>query len=260
MPSVGFGFEEVGSITGEPCKGNSKPRLWRLPELESLKVNYGLKNNGCEEIAKRLEKEFCTADKSAHYNENGIIPLGINIAKTNSPETDDIERGIADYLKAYKTFADIGDYFTINISCPNTAGGEPFLKAENLDRLLTVLDANKTSKPIFIKLSPDLSHEEIDELLNIIARHNVQGIICSNLTRKINGNGNQKGGLSGKVVENLANDLISYVYKKTKGKYIIIGCGGIFSAEDAYKKIRLGASLVQLITGMIYEARSSLAK
>jgi dihydroorotate dehydrogenase len=123
---------------------------------------------------------------------------------------------------------------------------------------LTSLDEIKSIKPVFVKFSPDLSQVEVDVLLEVMNRHQVQGIICSNLTKKRNGKiANQDvppaGGFSGKVVEDLANNLIKYVYQKTRGKYIIIGCGGIFSAKDAYKKIRLGASLVQLITGMIYE-------
>jgi dihydroorotate dehydrogenase len=247
LPRVGFGFEEVGSITGEPYKGNPRPRLWRLIKSNSLVVNYGLKNNGCEEIAQRLK------------NQKHKIPLGINIAKTNSKATDETEEGIKDYLKSFKTFEQIGDYFTVNISCPNTAGGEPFLEAENLDKLLSALDAKNKTKPIFIKLLPDLSCEKIDSLLAVMDNHNVQGIICGNLTRQRNlpeimdKEVPKVGGLSGKPMEKLSNELISYVYKKTKGKYVIIGCGGVFGAEGAYKKILLGASLVQLITGMIYE-------
>ncbi len=247
LPAVGFGFAEVGSITGEPCVGNPKKRLWRLPKSKSLVVNYGLKNDGAEVTARRL--------KNQHF----AIPIGINIAKTNSPDTVPTQAGIDDYLKAHRALAQIGSYTTVNISCPNAFGGQPFTDPQSLELLLSALDTVKTTKPTFIKLSPDLSRAEVDELFTVIGRHNVQGIICSNLTKNRD-NKNivetelpESGGLSGKVVEELSNTLLAYVYKQTGGRYVVVGCGGVFSAEDAYKKIRLGASLVELITGMIYE-------
>jgi len=247
LPGVGFGFIEVGSITGEACAGNPKPRLWRLKKSKALVVNYGLKNEGSEAIAKSLKgKTF-------------KIPLGTNIAKTNSPNTVKVENGIADYAKAFKEFVQIGDYFTVNISCPNAYGGQPFTDATRLDKLLQRLDEISTKKPIFLKLSPDLSQSEIDRILAISNKHQVAGFICSNLTKNRNNRkikdsvDGTEGGMSGKVVEDLANNLISYIYRKTKGKFVIIGLGGVFCAEDAYKKIKLGASLVELITGMIFE-------
>lgn len=248
LPYVGFGFEEVGSITGEPFEGNPKPRLWRLKKSKSYVVYYGLKNAGCETIAQKLSKK--------HFE----YPLGTSIAKTNSRATAEVRAGIADYAKAYGKFTDIGDYYTINISCPNTwEEEEPFTKSENLDALLTELEKILSVKPVFIKLSPDLPPEKIDGILSVADKHRVAGFVCGNLTKKranpkiIDGNIPTKGGMSGKVVEELADNLIRRVYRLSKGKYIIIGCGGVFSADDAYKKIRLGASLIQLITGMIYE-------
>lgn len=247
LPEVGFGFAEVGSITGEPCQGNPKKRLWRLPKSKSLLVWYGLKNKGAEFIAKQI--------KNKHFK----IPVGISVAKTNCQATVNDEVGIKDYAKAFRLFENIGSYTTVNISCPNAFGGEPFTDPNRLDNLLTELDKISTTKPTFIKLSPDLDREEVDAILSVIDKHRVQGIICSNLTKNRK---NSKiieqdlpavGGLSGKVVSELSDELISYVYKKTNGKYIIIGSGGVFSAEDAYKKIKLGASLVQILTGMIFE-------
>jgi dihydroorotate dehydrogenase len=247
LPSVGFGFAEVGSITGEACDGNLQKRLWRLPKSQSLVVYYGLKNDGAEKIAARLKhKKF-------------QVPIGISVAKTNSPTTVDVVAGIKDYAKAYEAFADIGSYTTINISCPNTYGGQPFTDPALLEQLLSAIDKIPSSKPVFVKLSPDLGMDGVDQLLAVIDKHNVQGIVCSNLTKNRN---NSKiietevpevGGFSGKVVEDLANELISHVYRKTQGKYIVIGSGGVFSAEDAYKKIKLGASLIQMITGMVYQ-------
>jgi len=247
LPYVGFGFVEVGSITGEACDGNPKPRLWRLENSRGLVVNYGLKNQGSEKIAKRLaSRKF-------------LIPIGTSIAKTNSPETVIDEAGINDYVKAFTKFVTIGDYFTINISCPNAFGGQPFCDGQRLDRLLDKLDKNPTKKPIFLKVSPDLTRREIDKILVVASRHGVDGFVCTNLTKnRINKKIVDKiiskdGGISGKVVEDLANGLISYIYRKTNGKFVIIGLGGVFDAQDAYKKIKLGASLIQLITGMIFE-------
>src|SRR3989344_3572818 len=288
LPSVGFGFAEVGSVTGEPCDGNLKPRLWRLKKSKSLVVYYGLKNKGAEEISKRLKKK------------NFKIPIGISIAKTNNQETSELDAGIKDYVKAYKLFANIGAYTTINISCPNTYGGQPFTDAAKLDKLLTEIDKIPTKKPVFLKVSPDLTQKEIDDILEVAGKHKVNGFICTNLTKNRN---NKKildkdvpkvGGISGKVVEDLSNELISYIFKKChlfeperwpqsrrperkvsnvilnkakdldsspkaqndnnkEPKYIIIGAGGVFTAEDAYKKIKAGASLIQMITGMIFE-------
>lgn len=247
LPDVGFGFAEVGSITGEPCSGNPKQRLWRLPKSKSLLVWYGLKNKGAEFISKRLK------------NKQFSIPIGISVAKTNCAATVDDTNGINDYAKAFELFKNIGSYTTVNISCPNAFGGQPFTDPQRLDALLSKLDAIETTKPTFVKLSPDLSIQEVDNLLAVIDEHKVEGIICSNLTKNRD---NQKiiekelptvGGFSGKVVMEITDNLISYVYKKTNGKYIIIGSGGVFSAEDAYDKIKRGASLIQLITGMIYE-------
>lgn len=246
LPSVGFGFAEVGSITGEPCEGNPKPRLFRLKNHKSLVVYYGLKNEGCEKISERLK------------NKSFAIPIGTSIAKTNCKATVDTDKGIADYVKAFKKFTGIGDYFTLNISCPNAYGGLPFTDSKRLDLLLSEIDKIGTKKPVFLKMPPDISEREVDKILAVAKKHKVHGFICTNLAK--NANIAKRGGLSGKLVEELSNRQIKMIYQKTKPrlnrsarKYVIIGVGGVFSAEDAYKKIKLGASLIQLITGMIFE-------
>ncbi len=250
IPTVGFGFMEVGSITGEVCKGNPKPRLWRLKKSKSLAVYYGLVNEGCTTIAQKLK------------NKKFSIPVGISIAKTNCKETVDTQKAINDYSKAYKSFTDIGDYFTINISCPNAYGGEPFTDSIKLDALLQTIMSVPKNKPIFLKLSPDLNLKEIDEIIDVSVKWKIDGFICTNLTKNRN-NVNivdnivpELGGLSGKAVSDLSTELIRYIYKKTGGhasKFIIIGSGGVFTAEDAYRKIKAGASLIQVLTGMIFE-------
>ena len=251
LPEVGFGFEEIGSVTGERCEGNPKPRLWRLPKSKSLIVYYGLKNDGAEAISKRLQ--------GAKF----VFPIGISVAKTNCKETVETEAGIADYLKAYKAFQNIGDYYTINISCPNAFGGQPFTDPQKLERLLQEISKLPKTKPIFLKMPPDISHNQIDAIISLAEKYKIDGFICTNLTKerdlpsfkeKIKDElPTDKGGLSGKVVEGLADEMIKYIYKKTGGQFVIIGLGGIFNAEDAYRKIRAGVSLVQLITGMIFE-------
>lgn len=246
MSALGFGFSEVGSITQYAYEGNPGTRLWRLPSKNSILVYYGLKNEGVDIIAPRLQK--------AHSN----IPLGTNIARTNSPQCDDAS-GIADYAYSFEKLAKIGDYFTINVSCPNTYGGQPFHDKKRLHNLLSVLDTIPTKKPIYIKLSPDISYKERVAIADELFEHRVHGIICGNLTKNHALTSLQdvsvpeQGGFSGKIVEELSNQLIADMYKLTNGKKTIIGLGGVFCGEDAYKKITLGANLVQLITGLIYQ-------
>ncbi len=247
LPDVGFGFAELGSVTGEPCSGNPKPRLWRLPEQKSIVVYYGLRNIGAEAIAKKLK------------NKKFKIPIGISVAKTNCALTADLNEGVKDYVKAYRLMEEVGDYITINISCPNAYGGQPFTDLQSLTMLLTEVFKYRKDKPIFIKLSPDLSDAELDRLLEVCANFEIDGYICSNLSKNrdrsdlVGVDVPEKGGLSGKLAYDLSNRQISYVYKKTGGNKVIIGSGGVFTAEDAYEKIKNGASLVQLITGMIFE-------
>ncbi len=247
IPEVGFGFMEVGSVTGFPCEGNKKPRLWRLKRSQGLVVNYGLKNDGAMVVSVRLHNNACT----------GV--LGVSIAMTNVPENNDIETAIFDYKKAFLAVKDRGDYLTVNISCPNTCGGQPFKDFKNLEKLLRELQLTNFNKPVFFKMSPDMTREEIDGIITLAHTHHVTGFICTNLTKNrenpalVDEHIPTVGGISGKPVQVLSDSMIEYIYKKTKREFVIIGCGGVFSAEDAYRKIRKGASLIQLITGMIFE-------
>ncbi len=253
MPECGFGFTEIGSITGRPCSGNPGQHLWRLKKSKSIVVNYGLQNLGANTISEAL--------KDASFK----IPVGISLAKTNSSSTVEEDEGIADYVHVYSEFVSkkIGDYFTINISCPNTCGGQPFLEPHALRRLLEALTVARAryndTTPWFLKLAADLYPTAIDEIIEAARAYAIAGFICSNLTKNRN---NKKiietnvpdcGGLSGAVVRDLSTNLVRYIYKKTGKEFVIIGCGGIFSAEDAYAKIKAGASLLQLITGMIFQ-------
>lgn len=257
LPYVGFGFEEIGSITGEPCEGNEKPRLFRLPKDKALAVNYGLRSKGAKVISKKL------------LNKKFKFPIGVSIVRANNPDiVIDVKKGIKDYIKAYNYLKYIGDYLTINISCPNTPDDMAFSSSKNFDKLMKEFSKLKIEKPIFIKLKPDFSEKEVDEFIRVSDKYKfITGFIISNLTKNRNNLKTSKeelekikGGISGIPVREKSNKILKYVYKKTKGKYILIGCGGVFSGKDAYEKIKNGASLVQLITGMIYEGPGIIKK
>jgi dihydroorotate dehydrogenase subfamily 2 len=249
---VGFGFMTLGSVTAKPYAGNPKPRLYRLPKSQGLVVNYGLKNNGAEVFAKQF----------ARAKLDGTI-RGISIAKTNTPETASAEAGVQDYRECFKAFiqAKVGDFYELNISCPNAFGGEPFTTPELLKQLLYGLSNLNFQKPVFIKMPINLSWDEFEKLLLVAKNYAwVTGLTIGNLNKNRQDEAikdtipeNIKGNVSGKPCEELANNLIQKTYAAHGERFVIIGVGGVFSAQDAYKKIRLGASLVGLITGMIYQ-------
>lgn len=249
LPSVGFGYMQIGSITNKPYRGNSGKRLYRLPKSRALVVYYGLKNIGVNKILAKLK------------NKKLDFPVSISIAKTNSKSTNTNTKGIKDYEDCLSKVisSDVGDFYTINISCPNTFGGEPFTTPKKLDNLLGKLNKLKPQKPMFIKMPINNTLEEFDKLLKICIKHSVNGVIIGNLNKNHKDSAvvdkipkDIKGGISGYPTWKLSNALISYTYKKYADRLTIIGVGGVFSASDAYAKIKSGASLVQLITGMIY--------
>lgn len=249
IPSVGFGFMQIGTVTLNPYDGNPKPRLARLPKSKSLIVNYGLKSDGVKKIISRIKKS------------NSKIIKSISIGYTNLPYTRNIDAATKDYIDCFNELIkeNIGDFYTINISCPNTHGGEQFTTPERLEKLLSKITQIKTTKPIFIKMPINLSWEEFDQLLLVIKKYQIKGLIIGNLNKdRVNPKiietiPDIAGNFSGKPTEDLANNLIQKTYQNYKNDFVIIGVGGIFSAEDAYKKIKLGASLVQIVTGMIFE-------
>jgi len=236
IPSIGFGFEEIGSVTAQPCEGNQRLRLWRLIKEESIRVHYGLKNDGADAICARIKDEKIS------------VPIGISIAKTNCKETCDSDAGIQDYLYSFKRFQYTGDYITLNISCPNAYGGMPFNTPDLLEGLLKRVRSIPVSKLVFLKISPDLSKETLNTIIDIARTYTIDGFVVSNLTKRAG----EVGGLSGSYVRTISTELISYIYKHTQGRSLIIGSGGIMNAHDAYEKIQHGASLLQMITGLIY--------
>lgn len=253
LPSLNFGFETIGTVTNMPYGGNPPPRLGRLPKSKSLMVNKGFKSLGAEKIIEKLggyKFEF---------------PLGISIGRTNSVKLKSAKESIADIVGAFKLFEKSGinhSYYELNISCPNLFGYISFYPPNNLEQLLTALDRVRITKPVFVKMPIEKSDKEVTAMLEVINKFSfVKGVIFGNLQKNrkdkaLNQNEVRKfpvGNFSGKPTEQRSNELINLAYKKFGKRFIIIGCGGIFSAEDAYKKIKLGASLVQLITGMIYQ-------
>lgn len=251
MPSVGFGFMQIGSITAKPYEGNPRPRLYRLPKSKAIVVYYGLKNLGVKAVISRLQKQ----------NLPKPFPISVSVAKTNCSATNNLSSGVADYLESLNLLnsANIGDMYTLNISCPNTFGGEPFTDAKSLSALLDGVKTLNIKKPIFIKMPINLVWEDFVKLLDVILAYKCQGVIIGNLNKNHHDPAiiekipeQLKGGVSGKPTEKLANALIEKTYKYCGDNLLIIGVGGIFAADDAYKKIKLGASLVQICTGMIF--------
>ncbi|RUM81665.1 MAG: quinone-dependent dihydroorotate dehydrogenase [Candidatus Thioglobus sp.] len=250
-PLIGFGFAELGSFTGDVCPGNPGVgrRLFRLVKSKSILVWYGLNNQGAEAIAKRLKgKKF-------------KIPIGISAAKTNNAASFDLQNSIDDYLKTVNEFKEIGHYYTVNISCPNTQDGEPFVDQKNLDVLLSALDKVKQeSKPVYIKMAADLEIDEINIIVDACLKHKIDGLVLTNLTKPSMSDEYlkeeltfDKGALSGLPVQRISTKVVRHVYQRTRGKITIIGVGGVFSADDAYEKITSGANLIELITSMIFE-------
>lgn len=252
LPSLNFGYETIGTITNGAYDGNPKPRLGRLPKSKSLMVNKGFKNKGALEISKRL------------LGINFKIPVGISIGITNNITFNSQKSAIGNIIQAFKiveTSNVKNAYYELNTSCPNLSGNISFYPPKNLDELLTGVDFLKIQKPIFIKMPIEKTNNEILKLLDIISKHKVKGVIFGNLqTNRSHSTIDEAevkkfkhGNFSGLPTQKRSDELIALTYKHYKDRLIIIGTGGIFSAEDAYRKIKLGANLVQLITGLIFE-------
>jgi len=261
LPALGFGYMTIGTITNMPYQGNPTPRLGRLPRSKSLLVNKGFKNEGADEIVRIL------------LNKIFEIPIGISIGRTNSPELDTQKKSVTDIITAFKKIEKVktdNSYYELNISCPNLIhqGEVVFDEPKKLDDLLKHIDKLKLKKPVFIKMPIDKSDKETLELLKVISKHSAKGVIFGNLQKDKShpllhpdeAAKFKKGYYSGKPTFERSNELIKLTYRNYKDKLVIIGCGGVFSAEDAYKKIKLGATLVQLITGLVYNGPQLVAE
>ena len=265
-PHMGFGLAELGSFTGEICPGNPGKRLFRMIKSKAIVVWYGLNNEGSEKISARLKDE-----------DFGDLRVGINAANSNLTPEFVLKDSIADYLKTMKLFKDVGDYYDVNISCPNTQEGEPFVDKKNLDKLLTAINKEIrpiTDKPIYVKLAADMTLDEINVIVDACVEHGMDGVVCTNLAKPqyntehrpeeyptVDGRLPEgKGAMSGLPLQRISTNVIRHVYRRTKGKLTIIGVGGIFSAKDAYEKICSGASLLHMITTMIFDGPQNISE
>jgi len=249
---LGYGFVEVGTVTPLKQYGNPKPRMFRLEEDKALINRLGFNSSGAESVCSRIKNN---PPKSL---------LGINIG----PNKDTFNR-INDYLIGLRTFYNLADYLTINISSPNTENLRSFHNQQELENLISAIDKEKkvlkTKIPTTIKISPDISGNQIDQIAEVFLNYNIPAIIISNTTENnrdslVNSNKYQKGGLSGKPLEEKSNLLIKKFYKIFQGKIKIIGVGGVDSGKSVYEKLLCGANLIQLYTGMVYEGPNIVNK
>ena len=263
---VGCGFVEVGSVTARKARGNKRPRAFRLPDDRALINRMGLNNQGAEKIARRLQK---LADKRS-------VPLGINLAKTH----DDAiigDAAVEDFRRSFHRLAPLADYIALNISCPNTLDGKTFEDPEGLNALLRVLFAERRKLgldvPVLVKLAPldtpkVVFDSLVEEIVEVALAYGVQGFIATNTDPERKNLKTPQavldrigpGGLSGAPLAERSTQLIRYLYRRTGGTIPIIGVGGVDSAEAAYAKLRAGASLVQLYTGLVYEGPGLIKK
>ena len=244
LASLGFGFVEIGTVTYRPQPGNPKPRMFRIPQDQAIINRLGFNNEGAKSVADRLAK----------LNRKGIV--GVNIGKNKDVP---IEEAAENYLASFRLLADLADYVAINISSPNTPNLRDLQRSENLDELLGVLsEAARNRIPLLVKIAPDLSEGEIEEVVDICLKYTIDGLIATNTTisrdnlSSPNVDRIGSGGLSGRPLREKANGVIEAIHRHSKGKLPIIGVGGIFTGDDAFEKIAAGASLVQAYTGFIY--------
>jgi dihydroorotate dehydrogenase len=255
MADLGFGFVEVGTVTPLPQPGNDKPRMFRLPADEALINRMGFNNLGVDVLAQRI----AAYRKSPAAAKQQII-IGGNIGKNKNTPNED---ALSDYIKCFDRLFDVVDYFVVNVSSPNTPGLRALQEKEPLMQLLDTLQQHNSkggiSRPILLKIAPDLTDDQLNDIVEIVTATKIAGLIATNTTISREGlqsaglMENEAGGLSGKPLTQRATEVIAYLHKKSNGAFPIIGVGGIHSPNDALEKLNAGASLIQLYTGFIYE-------
>ncbi|MGH7827443.1 MAG: quinone-dependent dihydroorotate dehydrogenase [Candidatus Binatia bacterium] len=263
LAGFGFGFLEIGAVTALAQPGNPKPRLFRLPADDALINRLGFNNDGAAAIAARLKslRERRSLPK---------IPLGINIGRSKIVETKD---AVADFLSAFRKLYPHGDFFTLNVSSPNTPQLRDLQEKSLLKILLQAIQetnqelaraAGHAPKPVLVKIAPDMEFSQADDIIDVAIAEQISGIIATNATAFLRetlvSGSREPGGLSGKPLRGLATSFVRHLYRAAGGKFPVIGVGGIFTAEDAYEKIKAGASAVQIYTGFIYEGPSAVKR
>mgnify|MGYP000182644529 CR=1 FL=1 len=243
LAALGFGFVEVGGVTAEPQTGNARPRMFRLREDEAIINRMGLNNHGAAIVGDRLA------------GTDARVPVGVNIAKSEHVGTDDAP---GDYRETYEEVAEGGDFFVVNISCPNSQGFEELQNKESMAAILGGLkDAG--AGPLLVKLAPDLPEPAIEDALEIVRDLDLDGVVATNTSTERpaslrSKNRVETGGLSGKPIEDQATQMVRFVAERVDVP--VVGVGGVSSAEGAYRKIRAGATLVELYTALVYEGPS----
>ncbi len=262
LETLGFGFVEIGTVTPLPQEGNPQPRLFRLPKDQALINRMGFNNDGVDIIATRL-KEW------RKNNTKSRLIIGGNIGKNKITPN---EQAVKDYEICFEKLYDVVDYFVVNVSSPNTPGLRELQEKESLRIILTALQkinqVNGKKKPLLLKISPDLSNDQINDVTNLALDIQLDGLVVANTTidrtdlktskKKVESTG--YGGLSGSPLKDKSNDMITYIHQLTKGLIPIIGSGGIMSPKDAKNKIYYGATLVQIWTGFVYEGPGLIKK
>jgi dihydroorotate dehydrogenase len=251
LSTLGFGFIEVGTVTPKPQDGNEKPRLFRLKKNDALINRMGFNNQGIEALIENLKKK------------NAKIIVGGNLGKNKITLN---EKAQDDYLICFRALKNLVDYFVVNVSSPNTPGLRELQDKEPLMGILNALQTENQNprKPILLKIAPDLEKEQLDDIIEILEKTHIDGVIATNTTIEREGldygpdylNKIGNGGLSGKPVKDKSTEVIGYLNQNAHRKFVIVGVGGIQTAEDALEKINAGADLVQVYTGFIYEGPS----
>lgn len=254
LGALGFGHLEIGSVSAEPSDGNPRPRLFRLPEDQAIVVHYGLQNRGADWVADRLQQT------------TRLVPVGINLVKTNrglDAAVESSDRIIRDYLYSVRRLMPLADYLTLNLSCPNTETGRDFFAdREHLLLLLQALSELDIACPVILKLSPLHGLPAIEMVLDAVQGFDFVSGFMFNLPPVKPGNlrtprevwRDWPGAVSGRPVAPLIDECITQTYRRMdRQRYRLIGAGGVFDAEQAYRKILLGASLVQLLTGLVFQ-------
>lgn len=260
--NFGFGFAELGTVTYHAQPGNPQPRLFRLMADQAVLNRMGFNNRGAADLAKRLAEQW------QHYQRQ--IPIGINLGKS---KVTPLESAVEDYLGSFRLLKDLGDYFVVNVSSPNTPGLRSLQAIEQLQPILTTLQQENTAqKPLFVKIAPDLAWDDIAAVVDLARDCGLTGVIATNTTiqkeklktKILKETGNpmteEAGGISGRPLCDRATNVIRFIWQHTQGQFPIIGVGGIFTADDAWEKITAGATLVQLYTGWIYEGPGALRR
>lgn len=257
MADLGFGYLEIGTVTPKSQAGNEKPRLFRLPKDQALINRMGFNNTGVENVRKNLLKS------------KGKCIIGGNIGKN---KTTPNENAVDDYIICFNHLYDVVDYFVVNVSSPNTPGLRELQEANALTEILLQLQEQnrfkEIHKPIFLKISPDLNKHQLDDIIDVVLKTKIAGIVATNTTisrenLRTNKTRIEKigsGGLSGKPIRKSSTEIIRYLAEKSNNAFPIIGVGGIHSPEDAMEKLNAGASLVQIYTGFIYEGPGLIKK